>query len=55
MSKPEKDVSAHAYFPIVAGSESAGTLVDQLFSGDYYYNQTEWSNATGDCMATPTT
>jgi len=54
-SKPEKDVSAHAYFPIVAGTESASDLVDQFFSGDYYYNQTEWSNATGDCMATPTT
>lgn len=55
MSKPEKDVSAHAYFPIVTGTESGGDLVDQFFSGDYYYNQTEWSNATGDCMATPTT
>ena len=55
MSKPEKDVSANAYLPIVAGTESAGDLVDQFFTGDYYYNQTEWSNATGDCMATPTT
>jgi hypothetical protein len=54
-SKPEKDVSANAYLPIVAGTESAGDLVDQLFNGDYYYNQTEWSNANGDCMATPTT
>jgi hypothetical protein len=54
-SKPEKDVSANAYLPILAGTESAGDLVDQFFSGDYYYNQTEWSNATGDCMATPTT
>jgi hypothetical protein len=55
MSKPEKDVSANAYRPIVAGTASAGDLADQLFTGDYYYNQTEWSNATGDCMATPTT
>jgi hypothetical protein len=55
VSDPNKDVSAHAYFPIIAGTESAGDLVDQFFSGDYYYTQTEWSNATGDCMATPTT
>jgi hypothetical protein len=55
MSKPEKDVSANSYLPIIQGTESAGNLVDQFFSGDYYYNQTEWSNATDDCMATPTT
>jgi hypothetical protein len=55
VSDPNKDVSAHAYFPILAGTAAAGDLVDQFFNGDYYYNQTEWSNATGDCMATPTT
>jgi hypothetical protein len=55
VSNPNKDVSAHAYFPTVAGTAAAGDLADQFFSGDYYYNQTEWSNATGDCMATPTT
>ena len=55
VSNPNKDVSANAYLPTLAGTASAGDLVDQHFSGDYYYNQTEWSNATGDCMATPTT
>lgn len=55
VSNPDKDVSAHAYFPTLAGTEAAGDLVDQFFSGHYYYNQTEWSNAAGDCMATPTT
>jgi len=48
-------VSAHTYFPTLAGTASGGDLVDQYFSGHHYYNQTEWSNATGDCMATPTT
>jgi hypothetical protein len=55
VSNPNKDVSANAYLPILAGTEPAGDLVDQFFNGHYYYNQTEWSNATGDCMATPTT
>jgi hypothetical protein len=55
VSNPNKDVSAHAYFPTLAGTAAAGDLVDQHFSGHYYYNQTEWSNATRDCMATPTT
>jgi hypothetical protein len=52
-SQPTKDVSANAYLPIVAGTEAAGDLVDQFFSGHYYYNQTEWSNAADDCLATP--
>jgi hypothetical protein len=54
VSNPNKDVSAHAYFPTLAGTASAGDLVDQHFNGDYYYNQTEWSNTSGDCLATPT-
>ncbi|HLY49235.1 MAG TPA: hypothetical protein VKR21_08565 [Solirubrobacteraceae bacterium] len=55
VSNPNKDLSAHAYFPTLAGTAAAGDLVDQFFNGHYYYNQTEWSNAAGDCMATPTT
>jgi hypothetical protein len=55
VSQPNRDVSAHAYFPTLAGTAAGGDLVDQYFRGDYYYNQTEWSNATGDCMATQTT
>jgi hypothetical protein len=50
-SQPTKDVSANAYLPIVAGSAANGDLVDQFFSGHYYYNQTEWSNAADDCLA----
>jgi hypothetical protein len=55
VSDPNKDVSANAYLPTLAGTAANADLVDQFFSGDYYYNQTEWSNATADCMATPTT
>jgi hypothetical protein len=51
-SQPTKDVSANSYLPIVAGSETAGDLVDQFFNGHYYYNQTEWSNAADNCLAT---
>jgi hypothetical protein len=55
ISNIKKDVSSLAYFPTLSGSASAGTLTDQLFSGDYYYTQTEWSNARNACSATPTT
>jgi hypothetical protein len=60
VSSTQKDVSVDAYAPILGGSAGAGTLVDQAFGGtptqpDYYYTQTEWSNARNDCSATPTT
>jgi hypothetical protein len=55
VSNTKKDVSANAYMPTLSGSASAGTLTDQLFAGDYYYTQTEWSNSRNDCSATPTT
>jgi hypothetical protein len=55
VSNPNKDVSADAYLPTLSGTASAGDLTDQFFSGHYYYNQTEWSNAASNCMATPTT
>jgi hypothetical protein len=55
VSSPKRDVSAHAYWPILSGSASSGTLTDQLFASDYYYTQTEWSNVRNDCSATPTT
>jgi hypothetical protein len=55
VSNTKKDVSVLAYAPTLSGSASAGTLTDQLFEGDYYYTQTEWSNARNACSATPTT
>jgi hypothetical protein len=55
VSNTRKDVSSLAYAPTLSGSASAGTLTDQLFEGDYYYTQTEWSNARNSCSATPTT
>lgn len=55
VSDPRKNVSAQSYFPTLSGSAAAGDLTDQLFSGHYYYNQTEWSNVADGCMATPTT
>lgn len=55
VSSTKKDVSVNAYAPTLSGSASAGTLTDQLFEGDYYYTQTEWSNIRNDCSATPTT
>jgi hypothetical protein len=55
VSNIRKDVSSLAYAPTLSGSASAGTLTDQLFEGDYYYTQTEWSNARNACSATPTT
>ena len=55
VSNTAKDVSALAYSPTLSGSASAGTLTDQFFQNDYYYTQTEWSNARNACSATPTT
>jgi hypothetical protein len=55
VSSTKKDVSSLAYSPILSGTASAGTLTDQLFEHDYYYTQTEWSNARNACSATPTT
>lgn len=55
VSNPRKDVSALAYAPTLSGNAADGTLTDQLFEGDYYYTQTEWSNARNACSATPTT
>jgi hypothetical protein len=55
LSNTKKDVSSLAYSPTLSGTEAAGTLTDQLFQGDYYYTQTEWSNSTVACSATPTT
>lgn len=41
-----------AYLPTLGGSESAGTLYDQLINGDHYFTQTLWSNAVDNCLAT---
>lgn len=45
-----KGLSLLAYSPAY-GDASKGTLYDQLINGDQYYNQTEYSNSAGQCMA----
>jgi hypothetical protein len=45
-----KGLSPLAYAPAF-GNASAGVLYDQLINGDQYYNQTEFSNAAGKCLA----
>jgi PKD repeat protein len=52
-SDPIGSVSANAYQPSLGGSAGAGTLYDQLITGDQYYTQTEWSNGDVNCEATP--
>ncbi|MGZ4173545.1 MAG: PKD domain-containing protein [Solirubrobacteraceae bacterium] len=44
-----------AFTPTLGGSASAGTLFNQLISGDHYYIQGEWSNADLTCKLQPTT
>lgn len=46
--------SMDAYMPEIGGSQSAGTLYDQLIDGDHYFTQTLWSNSTNNCEATAT-
>jgi hypothetical protein len=46
-----RGLSPNAYLPILTGSAAAGNLTDQLIHSDYYYTQTEWSNAAGNCLA----
>lgn len=55
VSNTRRDVSSLAYSPILSGTAAGGDLTDQLFNHDYYYTQTEWSNARNACSATPTT
>jgi PKD repeat protein len=44
----------NAFEPTLGGSESAGTLYDQLINGDQYYIQSDWSNGDVDCDMQPT-
>ena len=45
-----KGVSPFAYGPAF-GNAASGTLYDQVINGHQYYNQTEYSNAAGKCLA----
>lgn len=51
---PRGPTNPDAYLPTLGGSQSAGTLYDQLINGDSYFTQTEWSNSTENCEATAT-
>jgi PKD repeat protein len=42
-----------AFLPTLGGSESAGTLYDQLINNDQYYIQSEWSNGDVNCEMRP--
>jgi hypothetical protein len=48
-ANPRKGLSPLAYAPAY-GNASAGTLYDQVISGDQYYNQTEFSNSANQCL-----
>jgi PKD repeat protein len=50
---PDQDENPLAFRPVLGGSASAGTLYDQMFSGDRYYLQSEWSNGAGGCAMRP--
>jgi hypothetical protein len=43
----------NAFLPVLGGSESAGTLYDQLINGHRYYTQSEWSNGDNNCEMRP--
>jgi hypothetical protein len=42
-----------AFLPTLGGSETAGTLYDQLINGHPYYTQSEWSNGDANCEMRP--
>ncbi len=50
---PDNGTNPNAFLPTLGGSPSAGTLFDQLISGDKYYIQSEWSNGDGTCEMRP--
>jgi hypothetical protein len=50
---PSNFESPFAFAPTLGGSESAGTLYDQLDNGDEYYVQSMWSNGEGLCVHRP--
>jgi PKD repeat protein len=50
---PDQGENPLAYRPVLGGSASAGTLYDQVLSGDRYYLQSEWSNGAGGCALRP--
>ena len=51
-TSPAGPTNPDAYLPTLGGSESAGTLFDQLINGDHYFTQTLWSNSAENCLAT---
>jgi PKD repeat protein len=51
---PANDGNPNAFTPTLGGSQSAGTLYNQLINGHKYYIQSEWSNAGLDCEMHPT-
>ena len=57
-SDPTSGVSVDAYVPIggnaAAGSNTFGSLFDQLINGDRYYTQSLWSNGQVNCEMQPT-
>jgi PKD repeat protein len=52
LNSPDGPSSLDAYLPTLGGSESAGTLYDQLINGDPYFTQTLWSNSADSCVST---
>ncbi len=51
---PTNDYNPNAFLPTLGGSESGGTLFNQVLNNDHYYIQSEWSNGDGNCNMQPT-
>ena len=51
---PNQGLNPNAFLPTLGGSESAGTLYDQLIHGHPYYLQAEWSEGLSNCAQRPT-
>ena len=52
--EPGQGLNPNAFLPTLGGSESAGTLYDQLIHGHPYYLQAEWSEGLRNCAQQPT-
>jgi hypothetical protein len=50
---PATGANPDAFLPTLGGTETAGTLYDQLIDGHPYYTQSEWSNGAGNCAMRP--
>ncbi len=51
---PANGTSPNAFTPVLGGSAQAGTLYNQVISGNRYYLQSEWSNGDAGCKTAPT-